>query len=141
LWDADITDVDQLEDQLESKQIFEMVERYSKVRYKALVPILERYLQRKGVDKQTARKQARGAARGILGNALETTMVWTANLRALRNVIEQRASRFADAEIRLLGNLLLKLAWGVCPEYFSDYSEKNCKDGIGFGVETECRKI
>jgi hypothetical protein len=39
--------------------------------YRFLADRLNARLRDKGVDKATARKQARGAARGVLGNALE----------------------------------------------------------------------
>lgn len=109
--------------------------------YKQLVEYVETKLLLKGIDKQTARKQARGAARGALGNALETSMVWTANIRALRNVLEQRASKFADAEIRLLANRLYEESLQVCPEYFSDYKKQTCPDGIGYELITDYRKV
>lgn len=80
------------------------------------------------------RKQARGAARGVLGNALSTALVWTANLRALRHVITMRASEAADGEIRLLANRLYEAARDECPEYFSDGEETVCADGIGYAV-------
>lgn len=109
--------------------------------YDDLVTRLQGNLEAAGADKLTARKQARGAARGALGNALATSLVWTANLRALRNVLEQRASEFADAEIRLLANALYEAALEVCPEYFSDYRRVECPDGIGYGLTTDFRKV
>lgn len=109
--------------------------------YRSLVKIVQSELEARGVDKQTARKQARGAARGALGNALETSMIWTANIRALRNVIEQRASQFADAEIRLLANRLYEAALPYCPEYLSDYEKAECPDGIGYELVTQFRKL
>lgn len=119
------------------------VKDFAQSTYAMVVARLQQHLEKMGADKQTARKQARGAARGLLGNALVTELVWTANIRALRNVIEQRASPHADAEIRVLGNVLLEAANGVCPEYFSDYSMSStpCLDGIGYGVETNHRKV
>jgi thymidylate synthase (FAD) len=118
-----------------------LVKRAAQDGYRQMVTNLESILTFRGTDRQTARKQARGAARGILGNALETALVWTANVRALRNVIEQRASEHADAEIRLLANALLDAAVVVCPEYFSDYEKVPCPDGIGYGVTTRFRKV
>lgn len=109
--------------------------------YDALVKLVQEHLESLGVDPQTARKQARGAARGALGNALETELVWTANLRALRNVIEQRASRHADAEIRLLANALYEAALPYCPAYLSDYKRRECPDGIGYELVTEHLKV
>lgn len=115
--------------------------QHAREAYDSVVLRLQANLEAAGTDKLTARKQARGAARGALGNALGTSLVWTANIRALRNVIEQRASEFADAEIRLLANALYEAAVEVCPEYFSDYRRVECPDGIGYGLVTEFRKV
>ena len=72
--------------------------------YRTIVEKLQRDLFDRGVDKLAARKQARGAARGILGNALETKMVFSCSLAELNHIIAMRASDFADAEIRLLAD-------------------------------------
>jgi thymidylate synthase (FAD) len=109
--------------------------------YKLIAQGLENWLAEKGVDRQTARKQARGAARGVLPNALETSMLWTANIRALRNVLEQRASRFADAEIRLLANALYEAAYEYAPNLLDDYDKSPCPDGIGYELTTLFRKV
>lgn len=109
--------------------------------YDCIVAKVERGLINAGVDKFTARKQARGAARGMLGNALCTSMVWTANIRALRGCIEQRANPAADAEIRILFNRIYEEALNVVPEYFDDYEKVTCPDGIGYGLITKYRKI
>lgn len=112
------------------------LEQKARALYAKTVSNLESLLVIGGLDKLSARKQARGAARGLLGNALSTSMVWSANIRALRNVIEQRASAFADAEIRLLANRVYEKAKFVCPEYFSDYIIEAAPDGIGYCVVT-----
>lgn len=109
--------------------------------YTTTVEVLQRRLIAEGVDKFTARKQARGAARGFLGNALCTSMVWSANIRALRGCIEQRANPAADAEIRVLYNHIYTAAKMHCPEYFDDYEQVTCPDGIGFGLVTKYKKI
>lgn len=109
--------------------------------YRQFVESIQMRLEQRGVDKVTARKQARGAARGVLGNALETSLIWTANIRALRNVLEQRASPHADAEIRLLANALYEAAYPYCPEYLCDYEKEPCPDGIGYALATPYRKI
>lgn len=109
--------------------------------YRTIVSTVEHALLASGADKFTARKQARGAARGLLGNALCTSMVWSANIRALRNCIEQRANPAADAEIRVLFNRIYEEAIVVCPEYFNDYTKVACADGIGYGLTTKYRKI
>lgn len=104
--------------------------------YRNMVKKLEPWLVKKGVDKFTARKQARGAARGVLGNALETELVWSANVRALRHVISMRASPAADAEIRGLGIELLDIMVEELPLYFQDFWSVPSPDGIG-----ECAEI
>lgn len=109
--------------------------------YQLIVEFLEKKLCGEGVDKVTARKQARGAARGVLPNALETSLIWTVNLRALRNIIEQRASAGADAEIRLLADVCWEAAKLEVPEYFSDYTREECPDGIGYALSTPFRKV
>jgi thymidylate synthase ThyX len=50
--------------------------------------------------KTAARKQARGAARGFLGNALFTEMMFSASVQQWKWMLYMRASQFADAEIR-----------------------------------------
>lgn len=109
--------------------------------YRATATVVEAALIADGIDKVAARKQARGAARGMLGNALSTELVWSCNVRSLRNFLEQRASEFADAEIRLLANCIYEICLSVVPEYFNDYTKVICPDGIGFGLTTKYRKI
>lgn len=118
-----------------------IIQDYAKSAYNAVVEALLNYLISNGIDKFTARKQARGAARGLLGNALCTSMVWSANIRAIRNCIEQRASPHADAEIRVLFNKIYEESSKICPEYFNDYEKVECPDGIGYGLITKFRKI
>jgi thymidylate synthase ThyX len=68
--------------------------------YAPTVTKLQEWIIGKGVDKFTARKQARGAARGYLGNALYTEVVFSASVAQWRRMIAQRACDAADAEIR-----------------------------------------
>ena len=70
--------------------------------YRAIVKELEPYLVKRGVDKFTARKQARGAARLYLPNALQTEMIFSANVNQWLFMLSQRATVHADAEIRLM---------------------------------------
>lgn len=112
--------------------------------YREVVDSVEQMLTRKGgvgIDKLAARKQARGAGRGLLGNALSTEMVWTANMRALRHVIEMRATEFAEAEVRLLATAVYEAALPFCPEYLGDYEQYPAPDGIGYCLRTEHRKV
>ncbi len=100
--------------------------------YKRVVVQLESWLISRGIDKFTARKQARGAARGLLGNALLTEMVWTCNLRTLKQILKQRANQHADAEIRVMANRLYEEALPYWPTYLGCYQKRDCPDGIGY---------
>ncbi len=86
------------------------------------------------------RKTARGAARSVLPNATETKLACTFNARALRHIIEMRASRFADIEIRKLGIAMLKLASEAAPNLFADYELIALPDGT-FEAQTKTRKV
>ena len=55
---------------------------------------------REETDRTLRRKLARQAARSVLPNATETKIFVTANARALRHLVELRASRHAEVEIR-----------------------------------------
>src|SRR5262249_16955082 len=68
--------------------------------YRLLVARLEAYLQGQGVVRLAARKQARGAARGYLGNALATELLFSAPVSGWKWILSQRANALADAEIR-----------------------------------------
>lgn len=68
--------------------------------YQGVVTLLQEALIARGVDKQSARKQARGAGRGYLGNALLTSLIVTASIAQWRYMLKLRATAAADAEIR-----------------------------------------
>lgn len=99
--------------------------------YSMTVERLQAFMVGRGADKLTARKQARGAARGFLGNALETELVWSANVRALRTVLTQRASPGADAEIRAMAIELHRVMAAELPVYFLDFIVEASPDGLG----------
>lgn len=68
---------------------------------------IHKWLMSKGVTGTDARKQARGAARGFLGNALETEMIFSANVAQWKRILRQRGGPAADAEIRQIACLIL----------------------------------
>lgn len=69
--------------------------------YRHYVVELENYLTTvKKVDRLTARKQARGAARGVLGGALMTELVFTASVAQWQEMLRQRHNPAADDEMR-----------------------------------------
>jgi thymidylate synthase ThyX len=84
------------------------------------------------VDAFTARKQARGAARGYLGNALFTELIFSASVAQWRRILAQRLNAAADAEIREMAADVLPILKGC--RYGSDFADMNTKpspDGIG----------
>jgi thymidylate synthase (FAD) len=108
----------------------EFIGNASRVLYNIIYNAIYYGLVAYGTDKATAKKQARGAARQYLENGMETELVWSANVRALRHVINMRGSEHADAEIRLLAVELYNIMSKVLPEYFSDGEVIKTKDGI-----------
>ncbi len=102
--------------------------------YKNVVKTIEKCLIDDGIDKFTARKQARGAARGFLGNALATEMVFSSSLQGWRNIILQRCNAGADAEIRLLTCKVYESLIKDYPTYFCDLIRCECPDGIGYSL-------
>lgn len=109
----------------------------AKKAYGDLVPQLQKWLEARGVDKTTARKQARGAARGYLGNALYTEVVFSASASQWRHMIRMRANPAADAEIReVFVQVVEELqradrkdeSWA---KFFADITLAPSPDGIG----------
>ena len=81
---------------------------------------------------KTARKQARGAARGFLGNALETQMVFSAPVWAWKHIAHMRAADAADAEIReIIADAVRELKTCRYAPEFADLDLGPASDGIG----------
>lgn len=100
--------------------------------YAGCVKTLEPWLASKGVDRFSARKQARGAARGYLGNALATDMIFSANVAQWKRILKQRGNEAADAEIRAQAVLVLKcLQESQYCDRFTEFTVEDSKDGIG----------
>ncbi len=90
------------------------------------------WLTEKGVDQGTARKQARGAARGFLGNALGTSMIFSASVAQWRRMLAQRCHPAADAEIRESAVEVLKCLRQSCyGDRFADIVLVPSPDGLG----------
>lgn len=75
------------------------------------------------------RKRIREAARSVLPNCVETHIAFTANLRAWRNIIEQRGNIHADLEIRRLAVALLPRLKEYAPNVFQDFEIVTDEDG------------
>lgn len=102
--------------------------------YDTVVKKLSEILKAQGLDKTAARKQARGAARGLLGNALHTEMIFSASAAQWRHIFRMRASDAADAEIREWAckaiRALQQEGTDTAP-YFDDLELRPASDGIG----------
>ena len=89
-------------------------------------------IEKKNVDKFTARKQARGAARGYLGNALETEVIFSASVGQWKRMLRLRACGAADAEIRsVFIEALYELQKSRYASCFSNWKVVPATDGIG----------
>ncbi len=80
-------------------------------------------------QKRHLRIEARQAARSVLPNAAETKMLFSANGRALRHIIEARGSEFAEAEIRRFAVLLCGVMKREAPSIFQDFEVVTGSDG------------
>jgi thymidylate synthase, flavin-dependent len=67
------------------------------------------------------RKTARGAARTVLPEGLETRLLVTGNMRAWRDMLDQRLSESADSEIRQVSMLILEHLQKIAPGVFQDF--------------------
>lgn len=105
--------------------------------YDQTVERLQQWMLDKGVNKFDARKQARGAARGYLGNALYTEMMFSASVAQWHRMIDMRASQFADAEIRQVyadpeHGVIRALQQSRYGDQFQCYVLQPAPDGIGY---------
>lgn len=103
--------------------------------YDTTVAVLSGALERNGVPKVHARKQARGAARSYLRTSLATEMIFTAPIWGWQHMLKMRMTDSADAEIRVLYNRILDelcVNERVAPFFgkFKNY-EKPATDGCG----------
>lgn len=102
--------------------------------YLELCNSIEHELLKEGIDKFTARKQARGAARGILGNALSTEVLFSASIAQWERIILQRCNNAADAEIRQCITEVFKILTVEGYLNIDDYTVVDSVDGIGCHV-------
>lgn len=84
--------------------------------YEMLVKTLE--------DHGASHKEAREAARVVMPNGTETSIVVTGNLRAWREYLTKRATPHADAEIRQLSELIFRNLRELAPNTFQDMDEE-----------------
>lgn len=97
-------------------------EQADKAAYKYLVEALEKY---------SNRKQARGAARGYLGNALATEMIYSAPVSGWKWIISNRLNPLADGEIR---EVYVEVLEELKASHRFEYELAPSPDGIGMMI-------
>ncbi len=104
--------------------------------YDLYVEALQRWLKNeKKIDGTQARKQARGAARGFLGNALLTELIFSASVAQWKHMLVMRCADAADAEIRVIfGKVLEVLKTSRYGKAFDEFKLQPASDGIGFSL-------
>ena len=93
-----------------------------------------------GEARTDARKKVQQAARSALPNETEAPIVFSANVRSLRHIIEMRASRHAEPEIREVFVRIYLCLVQIEPLLFSDYSLLALPDGT-HELTTAHRKV
>ena len=97
--------------------------------------LLERIPEGTPYRKHTARKQARGAARCFLGQALRTEVIFSASVAQWKHMIRMRAADAADAEIReIFVEVLKHLRNSRYGDSFEDLELGPASDGIGLSL-------
>lgn len=67
------------------------------------------------------KKEVTSALRRLAPVGLSTTIGWTANLRTIRHVIEQRTAAGAEEEIQMVFSQVAAIMQNECPLLFGDY--------------------
>lgn len=97
--------------------------------YNALRRIGRRTLKDTGLTRTGKIKTVRGAARAALPIGLESPITVTMNVRMVRNFLDQRASQYAELEIREVAMIIYDLMMEECPVLFADYEVLQMADG------------
>jgi len=68
------------------------------------------------------KKEVTSALRRLAPLGLSTGMVWSANVRTLRHVLQNRTAAGAEEEIRLVFHRVGQIMQGTCPKLFNDFA-------------------
>jgi thymidylate synthase (FAD) len=71
------------------------------------------------------KKEATSALRRLAPLGLSTDIIWTANVRTLRHVIEMRTAEGAEEELRLVFNEIAQIAQREAPLLFQDFARQD----------------
>ncbi len=73
------------------------------------------------------KKEITSALRRLAPDGLSTDILWTANVRTLRHVIEMRTAEGAEEELRLVFDLVAEIMQAEAPNLFQDF--RRTEDG------------
>jgi thymidylate synthase (FAD) len=71
------------------------------------------------------KKEATSALRRLAPIGLSTDIIWTANARTLRHVIEMRTAEGAEEELRLVFDRVAAIMQGEAPGLFQDFERRD----------------
>lgn len=83
-----------------------------------------------GVTDFDTKKKITSALRRILPNGQANELGWSANLRAIRHMVQMRTSPHAEWEIRKVFSDVYRLVNEQCPLIFSDATVEEEEDGL-----------
>ena len=79
-----------------------------------------------GIDEEGVpfhvKKEVTSALRRLAPTGLSTDIIWTANVRTLRHVIEMRTAEGAEEELRMVFDRIAAIMLGEAPGLFQDFS-------------------
>ena len=87
------------------------------------------------------KKRVTSALRRILPDGLATHVVWTANHRTLRWLIEMRTDPAAEVEIRMVFDQIATIVTRDYPLLYQDFVRKELPDGTGSWKPTLRSKV
>jgi thymidylate synthase (FAD) len=98
--------------------------------YRHILKLLRTREASAGLTDREKLRNIRSSARSVLPNATRTTIVVSANARALRHFLRVRGSIVGDTEMRIVCALLLREVRKDTQSVFADFSVKECPDGL-----------
>jgi thymidylate synthase (FAD) len=82
-----------------------------------------------GIDEEGipfhVKKEVTSALRRLAPIGLSTDIIWTANLRTLRHVIEMRTAEGAEEELRLVFDKIARMMQAEAPGLFQDFTRQD----------------
>ena len=81
-----------------------------------------------GIDEEGVpfhvKKEVTSALRRLAPTGLSTDIIWTANVRTLRHVIEMRTAEGAEEELRMVFDRIAQIMLAEAPGLFQDFERR-----------------